>query len=225
MLCPAPLLLAGHVQLGTGQRLLLRVPVRLGWALASADKQPAPEGPGAAGTRGRAGRGGYLWEEVGLAAVPRSLQRAGMAHAAPLGQLGWHCPGHWRRRAPLRPSFAGWLAGCAPAAGRARHRMAWDSAPAPRLRLPALGRLPVPCGAAGCPERDCSRRWHRAVLQGAAAGSAFCEPQLVSQRQGTSVCSQIPPRIFVAAKSRKLLARWLPMGAWQAPREPVPGRL
>lgn len=153
-----------------------------------------------------------MWEEVGLAKVHRSLQRAGMGRAASLSQPGWCCPERWQCRAPLCPSFVGWLAGCAPATGRARHRMGWDSAPVPRLRLLAQGQLPGPCGAAGCPRRNCSSRWHRAVLQGAGAGSAFCEPQLVLQPQGTSVCSPIPPCIFVAAKSQKLLARWLPMG-------------
>lgn len=166
-----------------------------------------------------------MWEEVSLAEVHRSLQRAGMGRAAPLGQLGWCCPERWQGRAPLCPSFVGWLAGCAPAMGRARDRMGWDSAPVPRLCLPAQGQLPRPCGAAGSPCRDCSSQWHRAVLQGAGAGSAFCEPQLVLQHQGTSVCSQIPPCIFVAAKSQKLLACWLPMGGWQAVPEPLPGQL
>lgn len=103
--------------------------------------------------------------------------------------------------------------------------MGWHAAPVPRLHLPALGRPPAPCGAARCPRRHGSRWWHRAVLQGAGAGSAFCEPQLVSQRQGTSICSQIPLCIFVVAKSRKLLARWLLMGTWQVSCEPLPGGL
>lgn len=65
MLCPVPLLLASHIQLGTGQQLLLQVPVKLGWALASADKQPGPEGPGAARTWGWSPLRGKGWVLVG----------------------------------------------------------------------------------------------------------------------------------------------------------------
>lgn len=81
VLCPVTLLLAGHIQLGTGQRLLLPVPVRLGWALASADKQPAPKGPGAARMWGWSPLGGKGCVLVGRGWLGRSpLEPAASRH-------------------------------------------------------------------------------------------------------------------------------------------------
>lgn len=72
VLCPAPLLLASRIQQRAGQQLLLRVPVRLGWAPASASKQPAPEGSGTAGMRGWSLLSGKGWALVGGGWLGRS---------------------------------------------------------------------------------------------------------------------------------------------------------